>query len=123
MSLELSVAAAKAGVIAAELKEAAVKQLGNKVGEAAIATKMKEILAQKGVYVAINTGIIGRIEEIAMTKLGIASTLAKVAADGLETAGLKAKTAAMLASLGIIGLIIAAVALLTAGIIALYKHV
>jgi hypothetical protein len=70
----------------------------------------------------MNTGIMGRIEEIAMTKLGILSTLAKVAADKLETAGLKAKTAAMIASLGVIGLIIAAVALLVIGIVALYKH-
>jgi hypothetical protein len=57
-----------------------------------------------------------------MTKLGIASTLAKTVADKLETAGLKAKTAAMIASLGIIGLIIAAVVALIAVIVYLYKQ-
>ena len=100
LSLELSVAAAKAGVTAAELKETAVKQLGTGATEAAVAAKMKEILAEKGIFVAINTGIMGRLEEIAMTKLGIFSTMAKVAADTLETLGIKAKTAAMIASLG-----------------------
>ena len=100
LSLDLSVAAAKAGVTAAELKEAAVKQLGTAATDAAVAAKMREILAEKGIYVAINAGIVDRLEEIAMTKLGIVSTLASAAAQWLETKGVKAKTAAMIASLG-----------------------
>ena len=121
LSLELSVAAAKAGTTAAELKEAAVKQLGTGATEAAVAAKMKEILAQQGIYVALNQSIIGRIEEIVMTKLGTVSTLASAAAHWLEAKGIQAKTAAMLASLGVIGLVIVAVGVLIGLIVAIGK--
>ena len=121
VSLDAAVIAAKAGVTAAELQEAVAKKFGTEATEEQIFATIHEIAAKKGQYIAINTGIMGRIEEIAMTKLGIASTLASTAAHWLETAGLKAKTAAMIASLGVLGLIIAAVGVLIALVVYLYK--
>jgi hypothetical protein len=82
------VAAAKKGTTAASLREAAVTALGTEVTEEEINAKMAEILVSEHGYLVRNIGVMGRIEEIAMTKLGIVSTLAKVGADKLETWGI-----------------------------------
>ena len=119
--LNAALAAAKEGLTAAELREAAIKEVGILATEDDIRAKQREILTRKGLFVAQNEGIIGRIEEIAMTKLGIVSTLASTAAHWLEKKGIDAKTASMLVSLGVIGLIVAAVGVLIALGVHLYE--
>jgi hypothetical protein len=79
------------------------------------------MLAKKGVYIAQNQGIVGRLEEIVMTKLHTAAINGNIIAHKLEEAALKSKTAAMLVSLGVIGLIIVAAIALVAAIVAIGK--
>ena len=125
ISLDYAVVAAKEGLTQAKLREAAITVLGTEATEEEIRAKMQEILVEKTGYVTRNVGIMGRIEEIAMTKLGTISVIAKTWADKMETRGIQAKTAAMVASLVTIGLITAAIVALIALIVvigkALYK--
>ena len=125
ISLDYAVVAAKQGLTQAKLRDAATSALAKEATEEEIRAKMQEILVEKTGYIARNIGVMGRIEEIAMTKLGTASVIAKTWADKMETKGIQAKTAAMIASLGVIGLIIVAIVALIALIVvvgkALYK--
>ena len=121
ISLDAAVIASKAGITSAELQEAVVKKFGTKATEEQVLATIWEIGIRKGQYTAINQGILARLEEIAMTKLGIISTTAQTVALWLETRGWNAKTAAMLVSLIVLGLIIAAVTGLIALIVHLYK--
>ena len=129
ISTDMAAALAVEGITATELRELAVKKLGTGATEADILATMKEIAVEKVGDQVKKKSLTTRIAETAQTLLNTlakwglipANTAAafseKVLGDEAMATGVK-----MLISLGIIGLIIAAVMLLIAGIVALVKH-
>ena len=129
ISADVAAMAAAEGLTMAELTKAAVTKLGAEATEEEIKAEVKRMLTEQFSDKVTKKTLTTRIAETAQTML---NTLAKwglvpantAAAFSEKVLGNEAMATGvkMLISLGIIGLIIAAVMLLIAGIIALVKH-
>ena len=122
IAVDEAAALTKVGVTQKQLEEIAVQRLGKNATKEQIAAKMKEIAAEEAGRISKQSNIMLKLQEIVFTKMGIVSNIAHALSEKLVAKGISIKNAQMLISLGLIGLIIAAVIGLIALIVLLVKH-